>query len=164
MIVTIISVAVILSALGAIWYSTRGTYLVRVKKNQIMDFKSAVELTELPIVTFYQGENKYHFLLDTGSNVSYVNSTSDINTECIEGTDSFLSADGVISQCSLANIKLYYNKKEYKCTVRCSDLETAFKELYNHSGIKLTGILGNDFFSSYKCCLDFKEMVAYSRT
>ena len=40
--------------------------------NSRMSFKEALDLIELPIVTFYQGDKKLNFMLDSGSNLSII--------------------------------------------------------------------------------------------
>ena len=40
-----------------------------------MSFKEAMDLVELPVVTFLNGDKKLNFLLDTGSNISQINSS-----------------------------------------------------------------------------------------
>ena len=88
MIIIIILSIVILIILGIFsirWY-TRDTYIVRVKKGTIMDFKSAVDLTGVPMITFTQGDKKYNFIVDTGSNVSYINQAAGMEYTPIEGS------------------------------------------------------------------------------
>ena len=41
--------------------------------NSQMSFRESMDLTDLPVVTFYQGNKKVNFLLDTGSNDSIIN-------------------------------------------------------------------------------------------
>ena len=48
---------------------------IRKRNNSKISFKEAMDLVELPVVTFYNGDTKLNFLLDTGSNVSYINSS-----------------------------------------------------------------------------------------
>lgn len=160
-----IELIVILFIIGAFsaWWLTRGTYIVKVKKDQVMEFKSAMDLAGLPIITFYQGENKYNFLLDTGSNVSYINDSVDIKTSESVGTDSFIGACGTAQDCIVATVVLYHSKKSYTQVVRKTNLSAAFTEIKNATGVQLSGILGNDFFTQYQYCLDFKELVCYSR-
>ena len=45
------------------------------KKNDTttISFKEAMDLVELPIITFYNCNTKLNFLLDTGSNNSHIN-------------------------------------------------------------------------------------------
>ena len=42
-------------------------------RKESMSFREAIDLVGLPIVTFYQGDRKYNFLLDTGANLSVIN-------------------------------------------------------------------------------------------
>ena len=37
------------------------------KKNSEISFREAMDLAELPVITFYNGDRKINFLLDTGS-------------------------------------------------------------------------------------------------
>ena len=145
------------------WRYTRDTYIVRINKNQIMEFKTAIELTGLPIITFYQGKNVYNFLLDTGSNTSYINNTAGLEVIKSGVFDTFIGASGEDIPCEKAAIKLYRDEIEYECPVSIANLDTAFAELKNSYGVSISGILGNDFFIKYKYCLDFKELVAYRR-
>lgn len=142
---------------------TLDTHIVRVPKGQVMEFKTSMELTGLPIITFYQGKESYNFLLDTGSNVSYVNEASNLEVTKTGIKDVFVGAEGKDIDCEKAHIKLYRNTLEYECEVSLANLEVAFGEIKNCYGVPLSGILGNDFFTKYKYCLDFKELVAYIR-
>lgn len=45
------------------------------RKKVNMSFKEAMDLVELPVVTFFNGDKKLNFLLDTGSNISQINSS-----------------------------------------------------------------------------------------
>ena len=88
------------------WLFTIDSYIVRVKKNQEMEFKTSMDLSGLPIITFYQGKKKYNFLLDTGSNISYVNIKSDVEVEKTGVKDVFMGASGEDLNCEGAKIKL----------------------------------------------------------
>ena len=155
---------ILLCILGIIlYYNFSDTHIVRINKKQIMEFKTSMDLTGLPIITFYQGKNKYNFLLDTGSNVSYINSKSDVEVQKNNTKDVFMGADGVDKPCEWAFVKFYREAVEYDCKVIVADLDAAFTELKNCWGVTVNGILGNDFFTKYKYCLDFKEQVVYVR-
>lgn len=140
-----------------------GTHIVRVKKNQIMEFKTSFDLTGLPIIIFYQGDKKYNFLMDSGSNLSYVNNNSDIKMQLTDDKDVFMGANGTDIACQYADMKLYRNNIEYDIKVAVADLNTAFAELKSSYGVTLAGIIGCDFMNKYNYCLDFKELVVYIR-
>ena len=77
LIATLCIVAVIT---GIIIYYNSNTVLIKTNPNQVFGFKTSIELTGLPIIVFYQNNKKYNFLLDTGSNVSYINKSDIIIT------------------------------------------------------------------------------------
>lgn len=160
-------VAVILIILGVLgyiyWLYTRDTYIVRIKKKEIMEFKTSMELSGLPFITFYQGDKAYNFLLDTGSNVSYVNNKSTLEIKSTGVKDVFMGSNGVDESCEKVNVSLYRNEIKYEHSMNAADLNAAFTELKKEYGINVTGILGCDFMDKYNYCLDFKEFVVYRR-
>ena len=148
---------------GLLWINLADTHIVRVKKHQIMEFKSSFDLTGLPIIVFYQGDRKYNFLIDSGSNLSYVDQNSHIEMQMTNNKDVFMGANGTDMSCQYAHLKLYRDTLEYQTVVAVADLGQAFAELKSSYGVTLTGIIGCDFMNKYSYCLDFKELVVYAR-
>ena len=66
----IISLILVLILILIVWYVIKIN-----RRKDIMSLKESLDLTGVPIVTFTQDNIKYNFLLDTGSDVSYINST-----------------------------------------------------------------------------------------
>ena len=128
-----------------------------------MEFKSSFDLTGLPIIVFYQGDRKYNFLIDSGSNLSYVDQNSHIELQMTNNKDVFMGANGTDMSCQYAHLKLYRDTLEYQTVVAVADLGQAFAELKSSYGVTLTGIIGCDFMNKYSYCLDFKELVVYAR-
>lgn len=149
----------------SVWWYTRDTYIVRVKKGTIIDFKSIMELTGVPMITFYQGDNKYNFIVDTGSSVSYINNTSGMKYKLIDNiTESFIGAGGNgNADCSIGEVTLSRNKDTFKFTARIADLEAPFVDFQQTFGVKAHGLLGNDILRDKHYCIDFKECVIYER-
>lgn len=160
-------VIVILAVFGVIgyltWIYTRDTSIVRIKRKEVMEFKTSMELSGLPIVTFYQGDKAYNFLLDTGSNISYVNVKSNLKVVPTGMKDTYMGSSGVDMDCEKVKVTFYRNELKYEHILHAADFSAAFNELKTQYGVLVTGILGNDFFTKYKYCLDFKELVAYQR-
>lgn len=133
------------------------------KEQTKISFKEGLDLTELPIVTFKQGENKLHFLLDTGSNISYINTEAmkDLEVEDLNASSSTVGVGGADMETKHYNIKIGYKDQEFIEEFGALDLSAAFSSIEAESGIKLHGILGNKFFERYKYVLDFRELIAY---
>lgn len=133
------------------------------KEQTKISFKEGLDLTDLPIVTFRQGNNKLHFLLDTGSNISYINTEAmkDLEVEDLNASSSTVGVGGTDMETKHYNIKIGYRDQEFTEEFGALDLSSAFASIEAESGIKLHGILGNKFFEKYKYILDFRELIAY---
>ena len=138
-------------------------YRNKSKEKTKISFKEGLDLTELPIVTFKQGDKKLHFLLDTGSNISYINNEviNDIEVEDLNTSSNTVGVGGNDMETKHYNIKIGYRDQEFVEEFGALDLSAAFASIEAESGIKLHGILGNKFFEKYKYILDFRELIAY---
>ena len=133
------------------------------KSTSTISFKEGLDLTELPIATFNCGNKKLHFLLDTGSSISYIN--QDVLPK-IEYTTTGNASRVVGMEGNAAEINHYLIKIEYKDNTfeeefGAANLTSAFQAISKENGVELHGILGSKFFEKYKYILDFKELTAY---
>lgn len=138
---------------------------MRKRNNSKISFKEAMDLVELPVVTFYNGDKKLNFLLDTGSNVSYINS-SIIPLLDHEKTDKEMNTIGIegnkVSN-QFCKMSVTYKNQVFEEEFSIADLDEAFSVIKQESGVQIHGILGSKFFERYKYVLDFKELIAYIR-
>ena len=136
---------------------------IRKRNNSKISFKEAMDLTELPVVTFYNGDKKLNFLLDTGSNASHINS-SIINlldhTKTNQKTD-IIGMEGNKVSNDICKMTIYYKNQKFEEDFIISDLNDAFDVIKQEDGVQIHGILGSKFFEKYKYILDFKELTAY---
>lgn len=136
---------------------------MRKRNNSKISFKEAMDLVELPVVTFYNGDKKLNFLLDTGSNVSYINS-SIISLLDHEKTDKEMNTIGIegnkVSN-QFCKMSVTYKNQVFEEEFSIADLDEAFSVIKQESGVQIHGILGSKFFERYKYVLDFKELIAY---
>ncbi len=132
-----------------------------------MSFKEAMDLVELPVVTFYNGDKKLNFLLDTGSNISQINSSilplldykeiegKDMNVVGIEGNKAVNTG--------FCEMTITYKGQEFIGDFCIHDLDDAFAIVKEESGVQIHGILGSLFFQKYKYVFDFASLIAYSK-
>ena len=136
---------------------------IRKRNNSKISFKEAMDLVELPVVTFYNGDTKLNFLLDTGSNVSYINS-SIIPLLVHEKTDKEMNTIGIegnkVSN-QFCKMSVTYKNQVFEEECSIADLAEAFGVVKQESGVQIHGILGSKFFERYKYVIDFKELIAY---
>lgn len=130
-----------------------------------MSFKEAMDLVELPVVTFYNGGKKFNFLLDTGATISVIDSNvlDNFSHEKIETTGVVWGMEGNKIDVSYVRASLVYKDKVYEEDFQVVDMSASFNEVKAESGVTLSGILGNSFFKKYQYVLDFNSLIAYSK-
>lgn len=135
------------------------------KKNSEISFREAMDLAELPVITFYNGDRKINFLLDTGSNISYLNK-SIVSSLVVESTgeeSSIIGIEGNKVNCKICKMIIRRKNQEFEEEFSIADLDKAFRIVKEESGVQIHGILGSRFFEKYKYVLDFKDYIAYVR-
>ena len=161
--ITIIIISAIVICIGVLFMEWYHLYRNKQKEKTKISFKEGLDLTELPIVTFNQGGTKLHFLLDTGSNISYIDSSVLPNikaTDLNECSNTF-GVEGTGIETHHYNIEIGYKDQTFVEEFGAVDFSGAFGAIEKSSGIKLHGIIGNRFFEKYKYVLDFRELIAY---
>lgn len=128
-----------------------------------ISFKEAMELTELPVITFYNNDQKINFLLDTGSNDSHITRSALKFLEYTMLDDrkpiTTMGVSNLMTTC--CNITISNKNHTFEGTFVISDLDEAFNIIKKESGVQIHGILGSKFFQEYKYVLDFDELIAY---
>lgn len=136
-----------------------------------MSFQQGLDLTGLPIITLYQGEQKLNFILDTGSMDCVLDESalklidSEIATD-ENGKDKKVELSGMEGISELVyvhRIQLHYKDKKFDCECLVKDLSGPFESIKREKGVILHGFLGSNFFDTYKYVIDFKELIAYSK-
>lgn len=133
--------------------------------NNFMSFKESMDLTELPVVTFYNGNTKLNFLLDTGSNLSHINRSilPSIKYTMVNKSNSVIGFEGNRIQNTICEMTITYKNQEFNNEFCIMDLDKAFATIKEESGVQVHGILGSLFFQRYKYIFDFDSLIAYSK-
>ena len=137
-----------------------------VKKNKSkISFKEAMDLVELPIITFNNKGQKLNFLLDTGSNVSYINSSvlPSLEYQMLDKKIPTFGIEGNKVMNQFCSMDISYREQTFNEEFSISDLDDAFNIIKQEDGVQLHGILGSKFFEKYRYVLDFKDLIAYIR-
>ena len=136
--------------------------LIREKRDKI-SFKESMDLTDLPIITLYNGKTKINFLLDTGSNLSHINRSylSNLEYQDLNVEQDTIGMEGNKVTSKVCRIQVFYKENRYEEEFVASDLDNAFNTIKQESGVQIHGILGNKFFEKYKYVLDFSNLTAY---
>lgn len=135
------------------------------KKRENMSFREAMDLVELPIVTFYNKDTKLNFLLDTGSDLSYINKSIlfSLGYEEVNESINIISVGGNSQSLGCCDMTVTYRNQKFIDRFYVSDLDEAFGAIKAETGVQIHGILGSKFFAKYKYILDFESLIAYSK-
>lgn len=132
-----------------------------------ISFKESLDLAELPVITFKEGNKKLNFLIDTGSTYSHI--TKKVSKE-LEGEPlGHIDHDccGVSSYKDTALViesYLKYDKKSFKVNLIVnSALDSSFAEIKKVYGVTIHGILGNDFLNEYRYIINYNTKQIYSK-
>lgn len=130
-----------------------------------MSFQNSMDLAELPVVTFRQGDKKINFLLDTGSNNCVIDSNilKSIDHKMLDVETNILGLEGNAQKTGVCTIKMSYKDREYEYPYVIQDMSAAFDSIKKETGVTVNGMLGSKFFNEFKYVLDFDELIAYSK-
>lgn len=134
------------------------------KHNEI-SFKAGFDLTDMPVITLYQGDKKFNFLLDTGSTDSIIDSNilKEIDYKVNNAVSNLFGMEGQTKQVKSCEITLYFGNKGYTYDYLINDMSQAFGQIKDSTGVNLHGIIGSKFFNKFRYVLDFAELIAYSK-
>lgn len=136
------------------------------KPKDTMSFMESMNLVDLPVVTFFQGNNKFNFLLDTGSSNSIINKAilPNLNYKVTkENASTLMGMDGIKHDVDTCEITVFYKEREYTSEYLIQDMTSPFETIKQASGVTVHGIIGSKFFNKFKYILDFNELIAYSK-
>lgn len=130
-----------------------------------MSFREAMDLVGLPVVTFCNGDKKLNFLLDTGSDISQINSSvlPSLNYKEVEERMNVIGIEGNKVDTGFCEMSITYKEQEFVNKFCINNLDDAFAIIKEESGVQIHGILGSLFFQEYKYVFDFESLIAYSR-
>lgn len=142
---------------------------IKKKERNKMSFMESYNLTELTIVTLFNGNVKLNFLLDTGSNNSFLSkSASKIKGLTYKSVRSdkcsIMCASGTSDVEQVVKMNLSYKDNVYTTELHIMEsLDTSFNMLKQEYGVAVHGILGTKFMNENNFVLDFEELVAYKK-
>jgi hypothetical protein len=151
----------------AIFVALAITFFEDLKKSnrKKISFKEALDLTELPVVTFIGKGRKLNFLIDTGANNSILNESvvnkMKLKCEEFDGVETN-TAGGNINLNRITNLVIKFDdKREYDECFLISNMDDAFNSIKTETGVMIHGILGSNFFAKHKYIIDYDSLALY---
>lgn len=165
MITACLIVSIILICGLAIYYYISSKYFFTVSlKKDITGIKDALTYIGLPVLKLISNNKSYYFIIDTGSDSSHLNSSSDLENEQLDIQDGVVvGMTGEEVACKFCKAKFTINGIEMSQIFRTTNLDDAFACIEEERGLKISGILGTDFLINHNYCIDFKDYIIYKR-
>lgn len=120
----------------------------------------------MPIIKLYINGVPLCFVVDSGAAYSTLNKSEleHLEYEDLKENDGgTYGIDGNIIPASSATLNLYYGKHHFKQSFQLVDLSGAFTNMEMEYGIKIVGLLGDDFFFKYRANIDFNKLIISMR-
>lgn len=145
--------------------STNSLYQVYKKNKSKISFKESMDLTELPVITFMSDNTKLNFLLDTGSNDSFINESvvKSLNCKMLNTVSEVIGIEGKKIKNNNCELQIKYKDYEFNTQFNIINLDESFNLIKQESGVQIHGILGSLFFQKYKYVIDFESLIAYTK-
>lgn len=162
----ILAISTILLAVVAVAFTVNHFEKEINKEKTKMSIKESLDLAQIPIVTFQEGDTKLNFLLDSGSSHSHISKSiaKKLTGSPVEVSYSCITAGGNNTSSKIIESVLKYKEEEFKVNLFINEeLDASFKAVKKDCGVQLHGILGSDFLKEHKYILDFAEFVAYHK-
>ena len=145
--------------------SINSLYQINKKNKSKISFKESMDLTELPVITFMSDNTKLNFLLDTGSNTSFINESmvKSLNCKMLNTVSEVVGLEGKKIKNDNCELQIKYKNYEFNAQFSIINLDESFNLIKQESGVQIHGILGSLFFQKYKYVIDFKSLIAYTK-
>lgn len=129
-----------------------------------MSFKEVMEDAGMPLITFNQGRKKLTFLVDTGSNLSFIDPSilKELKIEESNSEDiNIITGGGNKSSSKNVKVKFSYNKFNIEEIFVINEMKENFDAAFPN--YKVRGILGSDFLQKYGYIIDYKNLNIYCK-
>ena len=126
----------------------------------ITSFETSVAELGLIYATFTCNGKAMNFLLDTGSTISYVDAAavSEMDLELHEYNDSVIGLGGSQDMDYYCSLKLETPETVTVIDLPINDFSGPFGVLERENGVKIHGLLGNNFLLASRYVIDYEKM------
>lgn len=116
----------------------------------------------MPIIELCINEVPLYFVVDSGAVYSTLNKSEleHLEYENLKENDGgTYGIDGNLIPTSSATLNLHYGKHCFKQSFQLIDLSGAFTNMEMEYGVKIVGLLGDDFLLKYGTAIDFNKLI-----
>lgn len=129
-----------------------------------LSFKESIDSLTIPIVTLFNNDKAFNFVVDTGANYSVINAEylKLFDAKILKGiTGKVYGINGDPQDVYYARIQLSQYNDNFVEEFQVFDIQSMCDNLKEENGVEIAGILGSSFFQRYKFIIDFNELNMY---
>lgn len=117
----------------------------------------------IPVIKCTQGDKDLYFIVDTGSNISTIDSNKldSIEHTKLDTTGSVYGMEGNIMRTSYVEALFNIEDKSYQDEFQVINMGEAFETSRLQYGVNIVGILGNAFLKKFHIKLDPSKNIMY---
>lgn len=126
---------------------------------QKIDFDKSYAELNLPLISLKNNNEDFNFLVDTGSNLCLIdlNVVKDLKHEKLRGSGTIFGLEGEVKETSYTKITLEKDNMSFINKFQLVDLKIPFGQVEKDYGVRIHGVLGNDFLTKYGCNINFED-------
>ena len=139
--------------------------------NAIEDYNSTIKFkiqntlqnVGVPIIALYNNNKRFNFLIDSGANLSLIDSNilDEIECDYLDNTGTMYGVGGKIIKVTYIKMSLFIEDSIFTEDFQVTDLTPTFHRIEEKNGVKIHGILGNSFFEKYSGIINYSKYIFY---
>lgn len=139
--------------------------------NGIEDYSKGVKVSieeslsnvEVPVISLVNNGRTLNFLVDSGANLSIIDSgiLQKLKYKSLDTEGTVYGLEGNKQAVHYVEMTTSLGDRKFEETFQVLDMAPAFYRVFETSGVRIHGVLGNSFFTKYKCKIDFNNYIFY---
>ncbi|MBQ9392009.1 MAG: retroviral-like aspartic protease [Lachnospiraceae bacterium] len=125
--------------------------------------QSTLQGIGLPIIALYNNNKIFNFLIDSGANLSLIDSNivSELKCDYLDNKGTMYGIGGNIVDVTYISVPLYIEDSMFTEEFQVMDLDPTFCRIEKKNGVRIHGVLGNSFFNKYNGIINYKKYIFY---
>ena len=148
-----------------------GIVIIAVIANAIEEYNSTLKFkiqntlqnVGVPIIALYNNNKRFNFLIDSGANLSLIDSNilDEIECDYLDNTGTMYGIGGNVVKVTYVRMPLFIEDSIFTEDFQVTDLGPTFHRIEKNNGVRIHGVLGNSFFDTYNGIINYSKYIFY---
>lgn len=127
----------------------------------VFQFRSELKNMEIPIISLYNNDKCFNFIVDTGSSTSAINrdALEELDYQMLSDVQHSIGIEGISVECEMCGVVFHDAEGSAKFVDIMSivDMNSALDFIDVAGDLKIHGLIGSSFLKTYKGILNYEE-------